>query len=77
MPAMNVELANIGVQKDNGIWVRLRLEDGRDIGIEFAPDSAFSHDLLKLVEQRAAERLGTIGQRGMTITGFTEIEGES
>jgi len=76
LPPIALEVYDLEILKNNAVWVRLQFDDGSYLGLEFAPDSPLSHDLLGLLERAANEMLGRLGQRGVMLTGFTAPEVE-
>jgi hypothetical protein len=76
LPPIALEVYDFEVLKTNAVWVRLQFDDGAYLGLEFAPDSPLCHDLIALLERAANDMLGRLGQRGITLTGFTPPEVE-
>jgi hypothetical protein len=71
LPPLKVELYNINLNANNTLWLSFRFEDGTDLSLEFPSGSPLSHSLFELFEQSANELLNRLGQRGITVTGFT------
>jgi hypothetical protein len=76
LPPMKVELYNLHLNANNTVWVSFRFEDGTELALEFPPGSPLSHSLLELFERGANDVLSLLGQRGITVSGFTQPETE-
>jgi hypothetical protein len=71
LPQIEVQVADVILQSDNALWLRLRFEDDTYLSLEFPVDSPVSQNLVELVERGANDMLRRLGQRGVRVTGFT------
>jgi hypothetical protein len=74
LPPVEAEIHDIEILADNAVWVRLRFPDDSYLAMEFAQDSPVAHEILESVDRGVNDSLRRLGQRGVTLTGFTAPE---
>ena len=62
---------------EEGLTIRIRLEDGRELEVQLPPDAPEVPELLEVVGRLATSALSPLGQKGVVVTAIApplEIE---
>ena len=76
LPPVEAEIYSIAILGDNTLRVYIVFTDGTNLGLDFTPDSPVAHELRELIERGMNDTLRRLGQRGLSVTGFTAPDAE-
>jgi hypothetical protein len=75
LPAtIEVDLDDIGVQRDNAFRIWVRFEGGGFLALDIPPGSDGHREIVETISDIASKRLGRLGEHGVVITGLTTVE---
>jgi hypothetical protein len=69
-----VDLDDITVLNDNTVRIWLRFDGGAFLALDFMPGSEEHDEILEVMTDVISERLGHLGQHGVTIVGMTTAD---